>query len=157
MNGILCLSSNWCEPLPWGHYADKHRGMCLGFDVSEESWKAVKYVSERSKVAYLAPLTDDLADHLVLSKFKAWEYEREYRTIFDLQEMSPDPVNGHYFTGFSDRITLREVIVGHKCPVTRARLKSVLGEDAASVEQKKARPAFRTFEVVEQRQKRMWK
>lgn len=31
--GILCFSEDWKQPLMWGHYADSHRGICLGFDV----------------------------------------------------------------------------------------------------------------------------
>ena len=28
--GIICFSGTWNNPLLWGHYADKHRGMTLG-------------------------------------------------------------------------------------------------------------------------------
>lgn len=33
--GLICMSNNWTHPLMWGHYADRHKGICLGFDVSE--------------------------------------------------------------------------------------------------------------------------
>ena len=29
-NGLLCFSKNWKNPVLWGHYADKHRGIALG-------------------------------------------------------------------------------------------------------------------------------
>ena len=32
--GLLCFSANWSNPVQWSHYADHHRGICLGFDVS---------------------------------------------------------------------------------------------------------------------------
>jgi hypothetical protein len=33
--GLLCFSHNWHNPVQWSHYADKHRGLCLGFDIPE--------------------------------------------------------------------------------------------------------------------------
>src|SRR5687767_14278862 len=33
--GLLCFSRSWGNPVLWSHYADKHRGICLGFDVSD--------------------------------------------------------------------------------------------------------------------------
>src|SRR6266446_5545165 len=46
--GMICFSKQWHNPLLWSHYADKHRGMCLGFDVDDRGLKAVNYVEERS-------------------------------------------------------------------------------------------------------------
>src|SRR5262245_27709943 len=34
-NGVLCWSADWREPVLWSHYADRHRGICLGFDLKE--------------------------------------------------------------------------------------------------------------------------
>ncbi len=33
--GLLCFSKNWDNPVQWGHYADGHKGLCLGFDVAD--------------------------------------------------------------------------------------------------------------------------
>ncbi|MDQ1185456.1 DUF2971 domain-containing protein [Agrobacterium larrymoorei] len=38
--GIVCLSETWKEPLMWGHYADSHRGICLGFEVEAGAYSA---------------------------------------------------------------------------------------------------------------------
>src|ERR1035441_3016297 len=35
--GLLCFSEEWNNILLWSHYADQHRGVCLGFDVSGSS------------------------------------------------------------------------------------------------------------------------
>ena len=32
--GVLCFSEDKSDVLQWSHYADRHQGMCLGFDVS---------------------------------------------------------------------------------------------------------------------------
>ena len=45
--GILCFCRTKRNPVLWSHYADKHKGMCLGFDVRDDSLNAVKYVSRR--------------------------------------------------------------------------------------------------------------
>ncbi|NDP48093.1 MAG: DUF2971 domain-containing protein [Sulfuriferula multivorans] len=34
--GLLCFSESWHNPVLWSHYADKHRGVCLGFDIPDE-------------------------------------------------------------------------------------------------------------------------
>ena len=31
--GLLCFSFKWLNPLLWAHYADKHKEICLGFDL----------------------------------------------------------------------------------------------------------------------------
>src|SRR5882757_7920951 len=45
--GMLCLSLSWNNPLLWSHYANRHRGVALGFDISEEKLKKVCYVEKR--------------------------------------------------------------------------------------------------------------
>jgi len=36
--GVLCFSEDKTDVLQWAHYADRHRGICLGFDVSGVSY-----------------------------------------------------------------------------------------------------------------------
>ena len=31
--GIICFSASWNDPVQWAHYADGHKGLCMGFDV----------------------------------------------------------------------------------------------------------------------------
>jgi hypothetical protein len=45
--GILCFSADWRDPVIWAHYSDKHRGLCLGFEIPDEKRKQVKYVAKR--------------------------------------------------------------------------------------------------------------
>jgi hypothetical protein len=35
-HGILCFSADWRDPVIWAHYSDKHRGLCLGFEIPDE-------------------------------------------------------------------------------------------------------------------------
>ena len=31
--GMGCFSADWHDPVIWAHYSDKHRGLCLGFEI----------------------------------------------------------------------------------------------------------------------------
>lgn len=31
--GVICFSSDGRSPVQWAHYANRHRGLCLGFEV----------------------------------------------------------------------------------------------------------------------------
>ena len=50
--GIVCFSGSWESPLLWGHYADKHKGIALGFDVVDEKLNEVNYTTMRPKVEF---------------------------------------------------------------------------------------------------------
>lgn len=42
--GILCFSAAWSDPVIWAHYSDKHKGLCLGFEIPENVGTRVTYV-----------------------------------------------------------------------------------------------------------------
>ena len=44
--GLLCFSADWTNPVLWSHYAAKHRGICLGFDLKRECTQHVQYEDE---------------------------------------------------------------------------------------------------------------
>jgi hypothetical protein len=51
--GVLCFSAAWRDPVIWAHYSDKHRGLCLGFEIPEikgdpgnDESMHVSYISE---------------------------------------------------------------------------------------------------------------
>jgi len=54
--GMLCFCLHWHNPVLWSHYANRHRGICLGFDVPDNSVKAVQYVASRTPLRF--PLTE---------------------------------------------------------------------------------------------------
>lgn len=159
--GLICMSKDWQNPLLWGHYADKHKGICLGFEVKDDTlFRAVDYVSERIEPNYFQKLVDpasnapSFAEHAFI-KFDGWKYEAEYRTLRRLSDR--DPVSGLYFHDFSEDIQLNQVIVGAHSTVSRAKLKEVLGSQAHNVNCFKARPGFKKFEIVENKRQSAWK
>jgi hypothetical protein len=141
--GILCFSLTWQNPLLWSHYADRHRGVTLGFDIHPSHLKNVRYVSERPAVGPVVNLAT--VHDLLYTKYIDWSYEQEARVFTSLDEV--DPASGLYFAEFGQQCVLREVIVGALSPVTEAELRSIVGQQD-EVSLTKARLAFNSFRIV---------
>ena len=142
--GLLCFTEDWVNPLLWSHYADKHRGICLGFDVESGVLRQVNYVKERSELK--VPVTKETAQQLLWTKYWDWKYEEEWRGWLQLDQRE----NGQYFYYFDARqnlVQLREVIVGALCETKEKEVSEALGGDS-EVKVIKARLAFQTFRVV---------
>lgn len=157
--GLLCFSRSWRNPVQWGHYADRHRGICLGFDVSDALLTAVSYRRRRLQPDLAAIEGDPAAAEqhmrqIIATKFSHWRYESEVRCFVGLDPA--DCENGLYFMPFSEQLALREVIVGHCAEISRAEIAAALGDACNTVTQRKARLAFRSFRVVEQRRASLW-
>ncbi len=155
--GVLCFSDNMRSPLMWAHYAEKHNGMCLGFDIPAlpADWdnsiiRPMMYEAERLKfeLAKIQASVDDritFVRALLHTKAKAWEYEREYRTMADLKEKE---VNGFYYVDFGPSMLLREVIIGCRSNLLPSQVASKLKGLPASIKVYKARAGFSDFEMV---------
>ncbi len=144
--GILCFSRTKKNPVLWSHYADKHKGMCLGFDVRDKTLEEVKYTSRRLVFKSERDLTKGTAIKLLSTKYQGWSYENEIRSFLDLDEK--DKRNGLYFADFSDGIKLKEVLVGPECKVKKKEIMARL-HGYPSVRVIKTRLAFTKFSVVE--------
>jgi hypothetical protein len=143
--GMICFSKDWTNPLLWGHYADKHRGMALGFDLDDRGIKPVKYVTERP--VFRIPPTKASVDELLFTKFVDWKYEEEWRNWFSFEARE----DGHYFYDFNSPtfMPLREVIVGPLCQISKFDIDTALQGYPYQVKITRARLAFRSFRVVE--------
>lgn len=113
--GLLCFSGNWEEPLLWGHYADGHKGVAFGFEISNENFLHVTY-SEKLRPKF--DLIDDYQKNrdqffdLAKIKYINWHYENEYRIIKKLDECDFDKNENMYFLKFGKEIKLKKVILG---------------------------------------------
>jgi len=143
--GVLCFCRDWHNPVLWSHYADRHRGICLGFEVDERCVHEVTYVE--SRVPITTPVTLDTASLLLYTKYRDWSYEQEFRGWFSLE--TPDPGSGHYFYEFDDKIQLREVIAGPLCRTGDTEIRAAIGNRGAGVQVIPARLAFMDFRIVE--------
>ena len=146
--GLLCFSRTWKYPVLWSHYADKHRGLCLGFDVGAGDVQDVTYLDERRKLPE-SIRTTARPGPLFASKGKEWAYEAECRRIVELANARPE--GELHFWPFGDDLVLREVVAGARSDVSEGCLRRILGPDLKDVRLTKARLGFQRFEVVPNR------
>jgi DUF2971 family protein len=112
----LCFSRSWNNILMWSHYGDRHKGICLGFDITEATAMEVKYFQNLHIVGPLvdAPREDQKPTFALLyaGKYGGWCYEEEVRVYGE-----PDKEKeGKCFVSFSEHLRLREVIAGARFP-----------------------------------------
>ena len=159
--GALCFSRSWSHPLIWSHYADKHRGICLGFDVHQDKAIPISYKTERLEFDIERQLSKDTRDEklglkLLTTKFEGWKYEDEVRLIVSI-ENETTPEAGMHFFNFGPQLKLREVIVGARSTLTKEAVRQALLPEERSARLVKARLAFQTFTVIKQRNAKLWK
>ncbi|MGF6664986.1 hypothetical protein QF000_006654 [Paraburkholderia atlantica] len=155
--GMLCTSRTWESPVMWAHYGDKHKGVCLGFDVDDAEACQVKYEPRRlsgllDHIGRGQLLNEQQMRAVLTTKFKDWAYEREWRIFAGLSDREPE--SGLYFLDFAPHFTLREVILGHRCTADVEHLAQFVGRPRKSVEVFRARPAFQSFRIVRRRDAR---
>jgi Protein of unknown function (DUF2971) len=153
--GVLCFSRCWNDILMWSHYADKHRGICLGFDVDDERARGVEYVPDvraegslmvSSRSEFPRQKGTEIVDRLLGAKYNGWFYEQEVREHVTLSER--DEETGHYFVDFSERLKLKDVIAGVRFPMTRKPIDDALKGYAEEVRIVKARRSPTRFQIV---------
>jgi hypothetical protein len=141
--GILCFSATWRNPVLWAHYADGHRGICLGFDVCDHLIERIKYQKTRSKLC--TPVSEATMRRTLYTKFFDWSYEKEWRVWLKLD--SRDPATRFYFKELDKTVQLAEIIVGPLCEVSKRTVDSAI-RHYPCLQIKKARLAFNTYRVV---------
>jgi len=117
--GVLSFSKKYSDILMWAHYADSHKGICIGFDSCELSFtfrgmplppEQVKYpkYNEYPKwnpfdVIEVTPSSsEEICDILYFTKSRDWKYEEEWRIIFPangrtLQKINPNALVSVHF------------------------------------------------------------
>lgn len=149
--GLLCFSANWTNPVIWSHYATKHKGICLGFDLCRSIVEKVEYADERLRAA----LPDDkdpntipeaIQDRLRRTKSRDWQYEQEIRVFVDLTKATSE--NGLYYWPFDENLRLAEIILGPRCDQKLSAIATLVAATSPGAVVFKARLAFRSFRVV---------
>lgn len=141
--GILSLSRANDDPLMWSHYADGHRGFCIGFrrsyfeDLIENSYQQFSIVGGANvdysaSPKYFDIIIDFIRDYhndtsfdtfinnllisIVNTKSDKWEYETEYRMVRFSKGLLKIPVS-----------EIKEIIMGQKAsPADKTMLFSIL-------------------------------
>lgn len=157
--GLICFSRSWSNPLLWSHYADKHQGIALGFDFHGNQHFEVVYRKDRIPCDWERFQTDKqyafkITDLVLRSKSDHWSYEEEVRAHVALDHSTVE--NTHYFFNFGQEIQLREIVLGPLCKLRRSDLALIRDDIENDVTFKKARLAFRSYNVVEQKNKTTW-
>jgi DUF2971 family protein len=152
--GVLCFSKNWCNPLLWSHYADKHKGICLGFDIPEGAGETPIYVDRRERLnpeilfeairTGRSQMAEQQIPRKLLLKFEDWRYEDEVRLF---ARLDGKPVDFSYFD-FGTNMVLCEVIAGPRCTVTKKKIEGKLNGYSGSVSIIKAKLSD-SFQVIE--------
>ena len=115
VSGMLCFSADWINPVMWAHYSDKHKGLCLGFDIpdlNEDPKNDAGYVRYVPQVfpfpspAEFDKMPDDehvdFARSALFTKVDHWTYEKEIRSWGVLANED----HGLYFVPFGDQLRL---------------------------------------------------
>ncbi len=152
--GVLCFSRAWANPVLWSHYADRHKGMCLGFEVAKRLLKPVTYTGTRLQLRLENKLKKGALDgrtrvQILSTKFEDWKYEDEVRIFLKLE--GSDRETGFFFREYDSDIRLHQAILGPRCVYTVKEIRSVLGDLGPEVDVIKARLAFQSFRVVKNR------
>jgi hypothetical protein len=84
--GVTCFSKTSSNPLMWAHYANSHRGVCVGFQI--EGWNRVRdtfsvhYANSVAPIKFFDEKERDLSFwYWMFTKSHVWAYEREVRCI----------------------------------------------------------------------------
>lgn len=144
--GVVSLSARWDSILMWGHYAECHRGFCVGF--SENKIRESGLFGKGGPITYaeyypeISPLDKDFSVEQSFTqthtKSKDWEYEREYRLH---STFYPDVATDKDRTVSLPDHFIEEVIIGLNTPADH--LSEILNEC-----NKRSLPAFQVKKVA---------
>jgi len=149
---VLCFSRSWSNPVLWSHYADKHRGVCLGFEVPKQNLLPVSYEVKPLKL----DLKKELVEHgtvggenvrkLLTTKFAHWEYEDEVRMFVKPSETYEEL--GLHFYQFGSELILKKVIIGPRSADISKSINAAIQPQDGQVEVIATSLAFDSFQVI---------
>jgi len=108
--GVLSFSEKYSDILMWGHYADSHKGICIGFDYYKLSFtfkgpvppEQVKYPDDNEYPKWnpfdgtvmTRDKAESICEKIYFTKAINWKYEKEWRVVLpehgrSLQKISP--------------------------------------------------------------------
>jgi hypothetical protein len=119
----LCFSLSPNNILMWSNYGEKHKGICLGFEVFDELTRPVEYIHDVQTVGnMIVERREDfsveegtkIVDLQCGAKYDGWCYKQEVRIHLGRNEK--DEETGQCFREFSEHLVLKEVIAGVRFP-----------------------------------------
>jgi Protein of unknown function (DUF2971) len=100
--GILCFSEPRSDILMWAHYANKHTGVCCGFDTNLDFFRDIRqvtynanYPKENLLLRVARNKEEDQREimrFIFFTKSEHWSYEKEWRLIRETYATYPFPI-----------------------------------------------------------------
>ncbi len=147
--GVICFSKNWDMPIMWSHYADSHRGACLGFDIEDTLLKKMHYSESPYKSPPSRLPTEDAAtivERMLSLKHKPWAYECEYRLFINIDKSE----GGESYKEFDDYVVPREFYFGVECEdVLVDETKYFIQRHSPGIKSYKTKLSDSAFKIVE--------
>jgi hypothetical protein len=124
--GVFSFTANFKSILSWSHYADSHRGFCIGFHTknlktflekcgSSLDLAAVDYTNEYPYVNAYRMSDVEKTKKILWTKSNDWEYEDEYRILWingaDKTLKIPDGIIRRVILGCQVSLTDRDAMI----------------------------------------------
>lgn len=153
--GVFCFSRKWSNPVLWSHYAEKHRGLCLGFDIPDKWVKEVKYRKTRLRPEpeNFQPSNDKetFGYKLLTTKFSHWKYEDEVRLVVKLEDAQNE--EDKYFLPYCEALKLREVIIGSRSDLLIDQILDIVPPGRGKVSVYHAGLSCHSYKIVRSRRR----
>jgi len=126
--GVLCFCEGIEDPVVWTHYADSHKGLAIGFEITAGLFQvlygnkppAVDYV-EADALRKDGKVTNEFIRKVIPEGFRqkaeSWSYEREQRIFVDLGRLTM--IGPHYFASINTpHMRIIRVVLGCRSKLT---------------------------------------
>ncbi|KZK93625.1 hypothetical protein PsAD46_01295 [Pseudovibrio sp. Ad46] len=139
----------------WGYYANRGKGVCLGFDVpnfqgADAIVTPIRYTKTKVSLDELDLKKNqyDVMDKLLHTKFIDWKHEKEMRMI--VPKSSCKERGNFWFHKLDSTMILKEVYLGDKCPKSVSDYERLISKAdyTSTVQVKQTRPAFGRYEYT---------
>jgi hypothetical protein len=123
---IICFSEVYDSILMWSHYANHHKGFCIGYkDTLFKEFESEKRIF-LNPISYVHSIDLDTSldedniwcqiNKILTTKYIDWSYEKEWRFILEYDENTDKTSNGRKFIIKDFESHIEEIILGVKCP-----------------------------------------
>jgi hypothetical protein len=157
LTGVLCFTPHSDSLLMWSHYADSHRGICIGFEINlpfdsefgygydveyKDEYPEICMLQLNDQMAEVVNGTknreqyydaDDMATKRIFTKSKCWSYENEVRYV------RTPYMEGVGLMSFPSEI-IKEVIIG--CEIEKNDESTVINSVRKNVPHAKLTKAY---------------
>jgi hypothetical protein len=142
---LLCFSKTWRSPLLWSHYAERHKGMALVFEVPETFVEHIKYRKRRIKINEAKVENEDTTRRLLTTKYIEWAYEKEARVFKSVSDVVYEA--NLPFVNLDSTLVLKSVILGPLSETIDSQIEERLPQNVG-VSVIRSRMALREFNIV---------